>query len=175
MKHPTWRFIILAILIFLALNQAYLRASPRIKNILARQMNAVVAAAIIQTLTPAEEVRADGGVLVGVRGRVDIKNGCEGFEVILILAAIILAYPLGWRMKVAGLLLGSLVLYAVNLGRIVSLFYISAIRPEWFDPAHTLVWQIIMILLAVAIFLGCIQLDRRTSGARKRTDIPPPA
>ena len=148
-------------LLFICLNQAYLRASPGIKNILARQMNAVVAAAIIQVLTPAEAVHVDGGVLAGTRGMVDIKNGCEGFEVILILAAIILAYPMGWGMKAAGLLIGSLVLYIANLVRIVSLYYIVAIHPAWFDPAHTLVWQTIMILLAAAIFLACIKLDQR--------------
>jgi exosortase family protein XrtM len=153
----------LAAAIFVALQQAYLRAAPGIKDFIARRLNAKVAGAVIGSLSPGERVRVEAGKVLGERAAVDIKNGCEGFEVMLLFAASVLAYPMRWRVKGPVLVAGAALIYIANIVRIVSLYYIAAFRPDWFDPAHVLVWQTLMILLVLAIFLASIGLDRRVA------------
>lgn len=172
MRHRTWRFIVLAAIIFIVLQQGYLRANPAVKNLLIRELQASIAASILNVLMPSERIYVSGGELSGLHGLVNIKNGCEGFEVILILASVTLAYPLRWSWKLAGLLLGSFILYATNLARIVSLYFIAAHRQAWFDIAHGLVWQIIMIGVTMGLFMLTIWLDQRASPSESSVHSP---
>jgi exosortase/archaeosortase family protein len=71
----------------------------------------------------------------------------------------------GWRMLGSsaviagsiGWLLGLVVLTVVNLVRIMSLFWIGAAYPRYFDVAHLLVWQTAMILLAIVLWLFWVE------------------
>jgi exosortase H (IPTLxxWG-CTERM-specific) len=84
---------------------------------------------------------------------VNIENGCNGLETALLLAAAVLAFPASWRQRLAGFFLGFALIEGVNLIRVVSLFWIGAHRPRWFGSAHTLVWQSLVVLAGVGIFV----------------------
>jgi exosortase H (IPTLxxWG-CTERM-specific) len=85
---------------------------------------------------------------------VNVENGCNGLETALLLAAAVLAFPASGRQKVAGFVLGFLSIEAVNLIRVASLFWVGAHRPAWFGPAHTIVWQSLVVLAGVGLFVG---------------------
>ena len=92
-------------------------------------------------------------VLSSRRFSVVIYNGCNGLEAILIFASGVLAFPAPWRKKVIGLLLGFLAIQVANIARVVSLFYIGIFKPAWFSAAHVFVWQSVIIVLGVVLWL----------------------
>ena len=87
------------------------------------------------------------------RFAVNINNGCNGVEAMLILLASIVAFPASNRQRAAGLALGALAVQLLNLVRIMTLYLLGAYQPRLFDVAHTAVWQIVIIAAAILFFL----------------------
>ena len=87
------------------------------------------------------------------RFAVNIKNGCNGVEAMVILLAAIVAFPASWRARGIGLGLGIVVVQIVNLIRVVALFLTGAYLPKLFDSSHTVIWQTIVILSAVLLWM----------------------
>ena len=100
-----------------------------------------------------QEVSMAGTVIYSRAFAVDIKNGCNGVEAMLLVVAAIAAFPATWRSKVFGIVGGSLAVQALNFVRIVSLYLLGRYFPNVFQVFHTGVWQILIILAGVAIFL----------------------
>ena len=84
---------------------------------------------------------------------VTIEAGCNGVEAMLVLLAGILAFPAPWRYKLAGLAVGAVAIQALNLVRIVSLFYLGQWDAQWFEWAHLYVWQTLIMLDALIVWL----------------------
>jgi archaeosortase B (VPXXXP-CTERM-specific) len=82
-----------------------------------------------------------------------IVDLCTAVMPMLILTAAIIAYPSRVKEKLVGLLIGLLGIFLVNQVRLVSLFYIGIYAPGIFETAHLLVWQSLMILLAIGLWL----------------------
>jgi len=109
-----------------------------------------------------EEVKTDGVVLEG-RFAVEIENGCNGLEAVLIYFAAVLASPGRWRWKVAGLVVGMVGIQAVNVARVVALYITGVYRPEWFNASHTVVWQTAIILASIGFWIAWVQVANRES------------
>ena len=84
---------------------------------------------------------------------VSIEAGCNGVEAMLVLLAGILAFPAPWKMKLIGLSVGIVAIQALNLARIVSLFYLGQWNQQWFEWAHLYVWQALIMLDALIVWL----------------------
>ena len=112
-----------------------------------------------------EEVVRTATVLRGPRFAVNVRNGCNGIEAMVILLAAIVAFPAGWKDRGRGLLLGASVLQAVNLVRVMALYLTGAYLPHLFDASHTLLWQSIVILCAVVVWLLWAQRLSRPAAA----------
>lgn len=84
---------------------------------------------------------------------VDVIPACTGLFAYVFLFAAVCAYPCRWVQKAIGVGLAFPAIYAINLIRMVSLFYIGAYLPRLFDAAHLLFWQSLMIASAVLIWL----------------------
>jgi exosortase H (IPTLxxWG-CTERM-specific) len=65
-----------------------------------------------------------GKILLDTRSGigVSVEAGCNGVEACLILLAAMLAYPAPWKLKLLGILGGSVVVQAVNVLRVISCF-----------------------------------------------------
>ena len=100
-----------------------------------------------------QPVETNGTVIRSSRFGVNINNGCNGVEAMLILLASIVAFPATLRARLTGLLLGALAVQALNAVRIVTLYLLGAYQPRLFDMFHTAIWQIVIILAAIAFFL----------------------
>ena len=100
-----------------------------------------------------EDVTIDGCNLRSPRFAVTIYNGCNGLITSLIFTAGVLAFPASWRSRLVGVALGLLAIQLINLVRILSLFYIGALAPDLFSQAHVFVWQSIVILSGVALWV----------------------
>jgi exosortase H (IPTLxxWG-CTERM-specific) len=95
----------------------------------------------------------EGTVIRGRRFAVNIRNGCNGVETMLIFLAAVLAFPASWRARLAGLALGIAAIQAVNLVRVVALFLTGAYLPRLFDTSHTVIWQTLVILVGVLVWV----------------------
>ena len=101
-----------------------------------------------------EEVSVTGTVIRSTRFGVNINNGCNGVEAMLILLASIVAFPATMKARAMGLFLGALAVQALNAVRIITLYLLGAYQPRLFDLFHTAVWQIVIIMAAIGFFLA---------------------
>jgi len=100
-----------------------------------------------------EEVTVRGCLVASPRFAVTIFNGCNGLITTLIFLSAVLAFPVGWRAKLIGVAGGIVAIQLINMIRIVSLYYIGVFFPSWFNNAHVVVWQSIVILAGVALWV----------------------
>ena len=101
------------------------------------------------------QVLADGKVLQSLRNgfAVSIEAGCNGVEATIVLVAAMLAFPATWQRKFAGLAIGVVAVQGLNVIRVISLFYLGQWRQDVFDFAHQYVWQALIMLDVLVIWL----------------------
>lgn len=78
---------------------------------------------------------------------------CTAIVLMVILLCAVIAYPSRIRQKLLCMAIGLPVLFVLNLVRTVTLYYIGAHIPNFFEIAHFVVWQSAMILAVVALWL----------------------
>jgi len=100
-----------------------------------------------------QPVTVSGTTIASTRFAVNINNGCNGIEAMLILLAAIGSFPATWRARLIGLGIGAVIVQFINEIRIISLYLIGAYRPALFQIFHTAVWQVVVILAAIIFFL----------------------
>jgi exosortase H (IPTLxxWG-CTERM-specific) len=87
---------------------------------------------------------------------ITVRRGCDAIEPSWFFCAALLAFPAPWRRKLAGIVAGTLALQALNLLRIVSLYFIGLHYPAGFGPAHVEIWPVLFILAAISLWVGWI-------------------
>ena len=84
---------------------------------------------------------------------ISIERGCNGVEAIIILVSAMLAFPAPWKHRLIGIGLGFVAIQALNLVRIISLFYLGQWNQVWFEWFHLYLWQALIVLDALVAFL----------------------
>ncbi|MEQ8263386.1 exosortase H [Pseudohaliea sp.] len=84
-----------------------------------------ISAAIIMPFD--DQVIASGRVIrhTGNYFAVSIEAGCNGVEAAIVLVAAVIAFPARWRQRLAAIAIGFLAIQAMNILRIISLFYLG--------------------------------------------------
>ena len=98
---------------------------------------------------------------------VSIEAGCNGVEAMIVLAAAIFAFPAPWKRKLAGFVIGTVAIQALNIVRIISLFYIGQWNMQVFEWAHLYIWQALIMLDVLIVFLLWLRMlpERQTTTA----------
>jgi exosortase family protein XrtM len=143
--------ILLWLLLYTALLMAYNFTYRTTSRVLIHRLQVAPAARILSWLNPSERIFTEGISISSARVRLDLMRGCDGVEAWVILLAAMLVFPMPWRHRLAGVVWGSIVVFGLNLARIVSLYQIALYRPQWFGVAHGLIWQTVMTV-AAALF-----------------------
>ena len=119
---------------------------------------AKVSAVVLQTFD--STVEAQGIVLRNSEtgAAVSIEPGCNGVEAMIVVIAAIAATPASWKQKLVGLGLGFLAIQALNMVRIISLFYLLQWNPVWFEWAHLYLWQALIMLDGLIVYLLWVQM-----------------
>jgi exosortase H (IPTLxxWG-CTERM-specific) len=104
---------------------------------------------------------------------VSIEAGCNGVEATIVLVAAILAFPAPWRSKIVGLVVGILAVQGLNVVRVISLFYLGQWDRQWFEWAHLYVWQALIMLDVLIVWLIWVRTLPRSRGEPPRS--PPGA
>lgn len=83
-----------------------------------------------------------------------IERGCDAIEPSALFLAGVLAFPAPRARKVPGMLIGTLCLMAINLVRIISLYYCGVyFSHRTFEIMHVNVWQTLFIVLAILFWV----------------------
>lgn len=81
----------------------------------------------------------------------EVRDGCNGVNVVILLWAAILGYPATWRWKLIGLGAGLVAIQALNLLRLISLFYLGQHNRQLFEFAHLYLWEMLIIIDAMVV------------------------
>lgn len=100
-----------------------------------------------------QQTTMNGTVIRSERFAVNIRNGCNGVEAMLIYFAAVLAFPATWKSRLLGVGLGFVAIQLVNLVRVVALFLTGVYLPKLFDSSHTVIWQTVVILAGVLLWI----------------------
>ena len=138
-------FLLLWLALFVALLSLYNYTYESIAAVAVHHLQVRPAAALLGWTLPAEAVRAVGPTLESTGVRMTLIRGCDGVEAWLLLFTALIAFPMPLRCRLTGLLWGTVMVFGLNLLRIVSLFHLVRVRPAWFETAHDLVWQSLMV------------------------------
>ncbi|THU03668.1 exosortase H [Lampropedia puyangensis] len=84
---------------------------------------------------------------------VSIEPGCNGVEACIVLFSAIMAYPSSWRAKGAGIVIGFFAIQAVNVVRVISLFYLGQWNDTAFKFAHEYLWQALIMIDVLIVWL----------------------
>ncbi len=98
---------------------------------------------------------------------VSIEAGCNGVEATIVLIAAMLAFPAPWREKLVGLAAGIVAVQGLNLVRVISLFYLGQWNLQVFEWAHLYVWQALIMLDVLVVWLIWVRLLPRDGGAER--------
>lgn len=119
------------------------------------------AAWLIARITPEISIRAVGNHLVAPGGGLNILNGCDGMDVVLLLVAALLVAPVSVQWRLAGIVAGSVVIYVANQARILALFYSYRSDKPLFNLLHGTLAPVLLILIATVFFILFLVAARR--------------
>ncbi len=95
---------------------------------------------------------------------VNIKQGCDAIAPMMLYLSAIVLYPISFKYKWQGLLGGILVLFTLNIIRIVTL-YLSGVYGSmaFFDFMHIEFWQVLYVILTVIVWIIWIRWANQRS------------
>lgn len=162
---PKPRGVVVTLLIFMAvfasLQGLYgLAAGGPVERFFVETLGSRPAAALIHVLTPEIQAQTNGARIVAPGGGIHIRTGCEGSEIMFLLAAAFLAIAMPWRMRLGGFIVGAVLVMVLNQCRILALFYTYRSNRELFDLLHTVVAPIVLIAITGLYFHAWLQRDR---------------
>ena len=111
------------------------------------------AAWLINHITPEVMVQAVGTRLKAAGGGINILNGCEGSEVVFLLAAAMVVAQMRMKWRLLGTVIGIVVILSCNQLRILALFYVNRSDKAWFELLHGIIAPIALILIATGFFM----------------------
>ncbi|HVR43281.1 MAG TPA: exosortase H [Thermoanaerobaculia bacterium] len=142
------KFALLIVVLYLAV-----ALRPVDRHVVTPFSEAITAASAWVLNGVGEPVVREGTMIRSPRFAVDVKNGCNGLEAVLLLVAAVLAFPASWKAKLIGVVGGTLAIEALNLVRVTSLYVLGRDYPHLFETFHVTVWQAVIFVLTIAMFL----------------------
>jgi exosortase/archaeosortase family protein len=84
---------------------------------------------------------------------ISVVTACTGIFITGLFLIAVVALPTRWTAKLIGAGIGIGSIFLVNIVRLVSLYFIGVHWPGFLDQAHQLIWQSLLIVIAVAMWL----------------------
>lgn len=98
-------------------------------------------------------VRIEGGGLASQDAYLAVVRGCDGAGLAFLLISAIACYPINWKSKLKGVLVGACLVYVLNLARIVGLFIVFQENRVIFASLHNFAIPLVLLLLCGTFFL----------------------
>ncbi|WP_027358196.1 archaeosortase/exosortase family protein [Desulforegula conservatrix] len=151
-KLESVRFVILFFAAFAVLQLTIFISAKKIEPYIAEALHVKPICHIISILTSSVPVSQNGINIVSSNFSLSVDSACNGLDAILLVVSAIIAFRSNILKKIAGIILGSLFLYAFNILRILFLFYSNAFAPDFFDFLHVYAGQTLAVIVGVAFF-----------------------
>ncbi len=170
-SRPTGRFIIRVSTLMLLLLMVYRddllgRLLGPWEELTARMTLSLLHAFKIEAVRLGSQIHHPGGFAY------EIYYRCTAFLPVALLAALIAATPVSVRSKLIGVCAGAPVLVALNLIRLVQLFHTGVFHPAFFDLAHGLVWEIILMMATLGIWWRWSRWATHSNPLRRKWNDP---
>ena len=110
-----------------------------------------------------DQVTASGRVIRHTSNyfAVSIEAGCNGVEAAIVLVAAVIAFPARWLQRLAAIAIGFLAIQAMNILRIISLFYLGMWNMTVFSWTHLYLWPVLIMLDVLVVFLFYLRVVNR--------------
>lgn len=92
---------------------------------------------------------------------------CTAVYLVILFAALILAYPATWRSKRMGLLIGIPAIFVMNAIRLLVVGVVSYLFPSLFELVHDYVWQVLFVIMVFLLWL--VWMEKVVALERKAT------
>lgn len=104
-----------------------------------------------------QEVERSGNVLISAANQLKpftlaVGLGCEAFDVTILAMVGILCFPVSWKLRIVGACCAGVIVQAINVVRLTSLFLIGIYKPEYFDFLHYNLWQVLLVLCVIGVW-----------------------
>ena len=152
---PALRFV--GLFLLLVAIYALLFSTQPAKRWLHQPMVRLVAAAAAPCLALFGDASREGQHLRLDGFDAPIVEACNGVLPLYLYLAAVVAFASPWRAKLRGALVGTPVILALNLVRVVSLMVLGARRPELVERVHIDVWQTAMVVAAMGLFVYWVE------------------
>ena len=140
--------------IFVALQWGYgASRGGKLEQLVIHEATVKTAVLLIGWITPEVGARADGPRIKAPGGGLNVLNGCEGTDVLFLLCAAMLVAPIAWRARLLGLAVGLPLVFALNQGRVLALFYAFRDDRALFDLLHGALAPLLLIVAVGAFFV----------------------
>jgi len=157
-----WATLVIFIGVFAVLQAGWSQARDSwLERAVIHKATVVPATAAINLLSPQANASPDGARIRADGGGLNILNGCEGTEVVFLLIAAFAAVRLSLRDRLIGLALGTALVFVLNQGRILALFYAFRTQREWFDLLHTTILPVVLVAIVGMYFYAFLHLRQR--------------
>lgn len=104
-------------------------------------------------------VNVDETRITGDEFAVAVAQGCDAIQVCSLLASAVLAFPVSWAAKLRGLVGGIALLQALNIVRIVTLYWIGAYFSDFFQTAHEVAWPGLLIVVTITTWIFWVRWE----------------
>jgi len=95
---------------------------------------------------------AQGSMVRSRYGEIQIIYECTGVLPAVILMAAVLSFPVSWRSKCLGAVLGVVAMASMNQIRILSIVLLGRVAPGAVETAHHVVWPALIGITTVFLF-----------------------
>lgn len=157
------RFVTVFLLVLLAL--FVLEMQSAVQKAVIEPFTGFLAAISAALILPFDDtVVAHGKVLqfTDTGFAVSIEAGCNGVEATIVLVAAVLAFPAPWRARLLAIGAGFAAVQAMNILRIISLFYLGRWNMDAFTWVHLYLWPVLIMLDVLIVFVVYLRwLSRR--------------
>jgi exosortase/archaeosortase family protein len=156
-RRSPWRMALVFLLSVAALQWGWsLARGTALERAVIDQATVRLAVALIGQLTPQVHASAIGSRISAPGGGINVYNGCEGTEVLFLVVAALLAYPLAWRWRLGGVVSGTALVFGLNQARLLALFYSYRSDRALFDQLHGLIAPLLLIVASLVFVLALI-------------------
>ena len=100
-----------------------------------------------------QKTEAIGTTVSSAEFSIAVVTACTGLFLTAVFWAAVLAYPARWLAKLVGAGIGLAGIFALNIVRLVSLFYVGLYFPRYVDQVHLLIWQSLIIVFSLFLWL----------------------
>ncbi|HMP90235.1 MAG TPA: archaeosortase/exosortase family protein [Kiritimatiellia bacterium] len=166
---PLLRSLLIWVVLFAVTLTAYNASFHITSGIVVKYLQVIPSAWIIEQTLPDTRIRYSATTIHSPGIEVHLLRGCDGMEAWLLLICALLAFPMPWKHRAIGIVYGTALIFISNIIRISSLYHVVLRRPEWFDMAHGIVWQSVMVLLASGFVLFWLEPERMAQNRRPTT------